>query len=183
MLPLIFARPLIGRDYVLAKVGAIAAIVFAFGFLPQVLLFIGQMLVSSDGALQYVRDNAEVIWKVPIAVAVLAVYYAAIGVAIASLTTRRIVAGASLLGLLLVTSAVSAIVGGPEDGKGSAAGLLNVLALPLHLRDLIFLGHIDQESPLGGVEGGGVMAVAVYALMLLVSIGILLRRYRFVESS
>ncbi len=46
-LPLLFARPLTGRDYVLAKVGAIATIVFAFGFLPQVVLFVGQMLVSN----------------------------------------------------------------------------------------------------------------------------------------
>ena len=46
VLPLIFARPLVGRDYVLAKVGAIATILFGFSFLPQVVLFVGQMLVS-----------------------------------------------------------------------------------------------------------------------------------------
>ena len=59
VLPLIFARPLVGRDYVLAKVGAIATILFGFSFLPQVVLFVGQMLVS-DAALDYLRDNAEV---------------------------------------------------------------------------------------------------------------------------
>ena len=51
VLPLIFARPLTGVDYVLAKVGAMFAILFAFSFLPQVVLFVGQMLVSDDGAL------------------------------------------------------------------------------------------------------------------------------------
>ena len=88
VLPLIFARPLVGRDYVLAKVGAIATILFGFSFLPQVVLFVGQMLVS-DAALDYLRDNADVLWKVPVAVVLLAVYYAAIGVAVASLTSRR----------------------------------------------------------------------------------------------
>ena len=52
VLPLMFARPLTGVDYVVAKVGAIASILFAFSFLPQVVLFVGNMLVS-DSALDY----------------------------------------------------------------------------------------------------------------------------------
>ncbi len=189
VLPVIFARPLVGSDYVLAKVGAIATIVFAFGFLPQVVLFVGRLLVS-DAALDYFRDNAEVLWQVPVAVAVLAAYYAAIGVAAASLSTRRIVGGAIVLGLSLVTSVVSAAITESGDRsaaafsgtEGSTGALLNLLAMPLHLRDLIFLGHIDPESPLGGVDGGGAMAVAVYAGVLGVALGILLRRYRWVET-
>jgi ABC-2 type transport system permease protein len=115
VLPLIFARPLTGADYVIAKVGAMASILFAFSFLPQVVLFVGQMLVSTDGALRYLRDNAEVIWQVPVAVSLLALFYAAIGVAIASLTSRRIIAGACIVGLFLVTSIVSAILVGAEE--------------------------------------------------------------------
>ena len=45
VLPLIFARPLDGRDYVFVKLGAIFAIVFGFAFIPHVVLFVGQMLV------------------------------------------------------------------------------------------------------------------------------------------
>ena len=44
VLPLMFARPLTGIDYVVAKVGAITSILFAFSFLPQVVLFVGNML-------------------------------------------------------------------------------------------------------------------------------------------
>ena len=50
VLPLIFARPLTGDDYVLAKVGGIFSLVFGFSFLPQVVLYIGQMLLFDDGA-------------------------------------------------------------------------------------------------------------------------------------
>ena len=50
VLPLLFARPLLGVDYVLAKVGAIATILFAFSFLPQVVLFVGNMFVSDRRA-------------------------------------------------------------------------------------------------------------------------------------
>ncbi|HEY8093852.1 MAG TPA: hypothetical protein VID93_08705 [Acidimicrobiales bacterium] len=177
VLPLIFARPLIGRDYVVAKVGAIATILFGFSFLPQVVLFVGQMLVS-DAALDYLRDNAEVLWQVPLAVALLAIYFAAVGVALASLTSRRIVGGVAMLAFALVPSVVSAaILGTRPSGQGMLA-VLNLLALPLYLRDLIFLGHIDSESPLGGVAGGGIMAIVVYVIVLVVAFTILFLRYR-----
>jgi ABC-2 type transport system permease protein len=182
VLPLMFARPLMGTDYVAAKVGAIASILFAFSFLPQVLLFVGNMLVS-DSALDYLTGNLDILWKVPIAVVALAAYYAVIGVAIAALTDRRIVAGAGVIGLFLVTSISSGIIVGedPEFEGGSMAALINVLALPLYLRDLVFLGHVDPASPLNGVDNGGLFAVVTYLVVLLVGLGVLLRRYRWVE--
>jgi ABC-2 type transport system permease protein len=182
VLPLMFARPLTGVDYVLAKVGAIATILFAFSFIPQVILFVGNMLVS-DSALDYFTGHLEILWKVPFAVGLLALYYAVIGVAIASLTDRRIVAGASIIGLFLVTSiTAAAVVGEHFRGEGGSAGaLINVLALPLYLRDLVFLGHIDPESPLNGVRNGGLLAAVTYVSVLLVGAGVLLRRYRWVE--
>jgi ABC-2 type transport system permease protein len=180
VLPLMFARPMIGRDYVVAKVGAIFTILFAFSFLPQVVLFVGNMLVS-DSSLDYFTGHLDVLWKVPVAVALLAAYYTVIGLAISSLTDRRIVAGASIIGLFLVTSILSGILVGEETTTGSAAALLHVLAMPLYLRDLVFLGHIEPGSPLSGVAGGGALAIAVYVSILLTGIGVLLYRYRWVE--
>ena len=119
VLPLMFARPITGVDYVLAKLGAIATILFAFSFLPQVVLFVGNMLVS-DSALDYFTGHLDVLWKVPVAVALLAVYYAVVGVAIASLTDRRIVAGAAIIGLFLVTSIASAIFVGETTSSKAA---------------------------------------------------------------
>ena len=229
VLPLLFARPLTGVDYVLAKVGAMFAILFAFSFLPQVVLFLGQMLVSDDGALRYARDNAEVIWQVPIAVAVLSIFYAAIGVAVASLTTRRIIAGATIVGLFLVTSIVSNVLvgqqetelrtvptgppatvitpdgeiqevpGGPEtfdpDGfdpnqetdvyfirrEPSPAALIDLLTLPLIVRDVVFLGHVEPDHPLSGVDGGGGLATLELSVLVILALGLLLRRYHEVE--
>src|SRR5258708_28302494 len=83
VLPLMFARPITGIDYVLAKLGAIATIVFAFSFLPQVVLFVGNMLVIAS-ALAYFTGHLDVLWQVPFAAALLAVYYAVVGVAISS---------------------------------------------------------------------------------------------------
>jgi ABC-2 type transport system permease protein len=181
VLPLMFARPLIGVDYVLAKVGAITSILFAFSFLPQVVLFVGNMLVSNS-ALDYFTGHADVLWKVPLAVFVLALYYAVIGCAIASLTERRIVAGASVIGLFLLTSISSGVIVGDWSTEGGSYGaLINVLALPLHLRDIIFLGRIDTLSALHGVEGGGLLATVSYFVVLLVGTAVLWWRYRWVE--
>jgi ABC-2 type transport system permease protein len=181
VLPLMFARPLTGTDYVAAKVIAIASILFAFSFIPQVVLYVGNMLVS-DSAFDYLRGHLDVLWKVPAAALLLAAYYAVVGVAISSMTDRRIVAGASIIGLFLVTSITAGVmVGDYRPGQGSAAALINVLALPLYLRDLVFLGNIDRQSPLGGVDNGGVLAVATYLAVLATGIGVLLRRYRWVE--
>lgn len=180
VLPLLFSRPLTGVDYVMAKVGAIGFIVFGFGFLPQVVLFVGQMLVS-DGALDYFTDNAEVLWQVPLSVAVLAIYYAVLGVALASLTDRRIVGGVAILGVTLVTSAVAAIVVEAAGDGGSPLAILNILALPLWVRDLIFFGHIDSDSGLSGVAGGGILAVGAYLVVLLGGLAVLIQRYREVD--
>jgi ABC-2 type transport system permease protein len=181
VLPLMFARPMTGVDYVVAKFGAIVTILFAFSFLPQVVLFVGNMLVTNH-ALSYFTGHLDVLWKVPVAVLLLAVYYAAIGLAISSLTDRRIVAGASVIGLFLVTSIASGIfVGDFEQNGGSAAALVNVLAMPLYLRDLVFLGHIDHRSPLTGTRNGGALAIALYVVVLFAGAAVLLRRYRWVE--
>jgi ABC-2 type transport system permease protein len=182
VLPLMFARPLTGIDYVVAKVGAISSILFAFSFLPQVVLFIGNMLVS-DSASKYFTGHLDVLWKVPFSVLILAVYYAVVGVAIASLSDRRIVAGAGIIGLLLITSISSGIIVGDQEfgEQGSLAALINIWVLPLYLRDLVFLGHIDPESPLTGVGSGGMLAVATYLVVLFVGAGVLLYRYRWVE--
>jgi ABC-2 type transport system permease protein len=180
VLPVIFARPLTGSDYVLAKLGAIASIVFAFSFLPQVLLFVGQTLVSKDGSLRYVRDNAEVLWQVPVAVVVLAVYYAAVSLAISSLTPRRVVAGAAIFGVTIISSIVAVILE-EADALGGRGTLFNVLALPLEVRDLVFLGRIHQESDLAGVAGGGALALVAYLAVLGASLGVLFWRYRWAE--
>lgn len=181
VLPILFARPLTGGDYVAAKLGAIGTLLFAFSFLPQALLFVGQALVS-EGALDYTRDHAEILWQVPVAVAALALYYAALSLAVSSLTTRRVVAGATLLGLTLISSVVAGILSEVEGGIGDQAELFSLLSLPLLVRDLIFLGHLDPELSLADTAGGGALALAAYGAVVAVSVATLWWRYRAVET-
>jgi ABC-2 type transport system permease protein len=186
VLPLIFARPLTGNDYAFAKVGALAAIVFGFGFLPQVVLFVGQMLVVQEGALAFVRENAAVLWQVPVAVALFALFWASLALAISATTTRRVVAGVALLATVLVSGAVASILVAAAAGtatesifeNGSLWGLLSVVDLPLRMTDLVFLGHVDPGSLVGGAAGAGVGVVLTYVAIVSGSLGYLLYRYR-----
>jgi ABC-2 type transport system permease protein len=180
VLPLILSRPLTGLDYVFAKVSAIFTIVFAFGFLPQVLLFVGRMLVS-DSALDYFKGHLDILWKVPLSVAVLALYYALLGTAAAAITTRRVVAAVTFLGTLLVSSVVTHAVVETQPGRHSLIGLLNLLVLPLHLRDVIFEGHVSRASALAGEPGAALLALVVYAAVVAACAGVLAYRYRWIE--
>ncbi len=188
VLPLIFSRPLTGNDYVLAKVGALTAILFGFGFFPQVVLFVGQMLVVEEGALDFLRENAEVLWQVPVAVALFSLYWATLALALSATTTRRIVGGVALLATVFVSAAVSSILvfaGGADVENlfenGSLWGLLNVLEIPLRITDLVFLGHVDPTSLVGGAEGAGLGVILVYAAVVAGSFGYLVYRYRRVQ--
>lgn len=180
VLPLIFSRPITGRDYALAKLGVIATLVGAFSLLPQVLLFIGQMLVGREGALGYLSGHLGVLWQVPAAVVLLAVYYAALALAVSSLTSRRVVAAATILGLVWVTSSVSRVLE-LAPGVTPAVTVLNLLRLPLYARDLIFLGRIGGDFRLSELAGGGALALGAYAAVVAGSIAVLLWRYRWVE--
>jgi ABC-2 type transport system permease protein len=188
VLPVIFSRPLTGNDYVLAKVGALTAILFGFGFLPQVVLFVGQMLVVEEGALDFLRENAEVLWQVPVAVALFSLYWATLALALSATTTRRIVGGVALLATVFISAAVSSILvfaGGADVENlfenGSLWGLLNVLEIPLRITDLVFLGHVDPTSLVGGAEGAGLGVILVYAAVVAGSLGYLAYRYRRVQ--
>ncbi|MDQ3573683.1 MAG: hypothetical protein M3404_01980, partial [Actinomycetota bacterium] len=74
---------------------------------------------------------------------------------------------------------VSGVLVGPSR-QGSAA-LVSVIDIPLFVRDLVFLGHIGVDTPLGGVEGGGVLAVACYLAVTGACVALLLARYRWAE--
>jgi ABC-2 type transport system permease protein len=186
VLPLIFARPLTGNDYVLAKVGALTAIIFGFSFLPQVVLFVGQMFVAQGGALDYLTENAEVLWQVPVAVALFSLYMASLALAISATTARRVVGGVALLATAFVSGMVATILvrgdgGGSFFQTGNLWGLLSAIDVPLRMSDLVFLGHVDPESLVGGAGGAGIGVVLVYAAVVAGSLGYLVYRYRGVE--
>ena len=180
VLPLLFSRPLTGLDYAGAKLAGIFTVVFAFSFIPQVVLFLGQMLVS-DAALTYLRENAEVLWQAPVAVAVLALYYSAVGLAAAAVTSRRVVGAVIFLGLLLVTNGITGALTEVASSGRSLSNLGDLLMLPLEVRDLVFLGHLGDDSKMSGIQWAGTLALAAYTAVVAAALAVLGLRYRWAE--
>ena len=90
-------------------------------------------------------------------------------------------AGAAIIGVFLVTSIAS---GDHHRGRrdGSYGALLNVLALPLYLRDIVFLGHVDPTTPARRRRRtAGCSPPLLYVVVLAAGTGVLLWRYRWVE--
>lgn len=181
VLPLIFSRQLTGVDYVLAKVGAIATIVFGISIIPQLVLFVGQTVVSDQGALDYYLDHDEVLWQAVVAAALLALWYAVLGVVLAAFTDRRIVGAIAFLGLILVTSVIAGIFVGISDSGSSLMALTSPVQIPRVLRDVVFLGHQHHSSMLSGIPGSAVLALIVYVVVTAAAFGLLFWRYREVE--
>ena len=159
-------------------------ILFAFSFLPQVVLFVGNMLVS-DSALDYVTRPPRHLWKVPVAVALLAFFYAVVGVAVASLTRP------AHRGRRVDHRPLPRVVDHlrhprrrlPQRDDGSAAGAdQRARACRSTCATSCSSATSTTESPLNGVANGGLLAVAHRTSRVLPSaIGVLLRRYRWTE--
>ena len=67
------------------------------------------------------------------------------------------------------------------DREPEPAALVNLLVLPLRLRDLVFLGEIDEEDPLSGQANGGLYAAILYLVIVTAAFVVLLVRYDEVE--
>ena len=178
VLALMLARPLTSIDYVLVKVATVITCVFAFSLIPQIVLFLGQTGINSRPR-HYVAQNAEVLWQAPLSCALLALFYGCVGIAFATLTSRRVIATASIIGSALVSAAVaSGIVASQGDGQGHAAALISLVDLPLHLNDLVFLGALGPDDLLQGTAHGVLLAIVGYVVTISVAVVVLLRSYR-----
>jgi ABC-2 type transport system permease protein len=109
VLALIFTRPVTRADYLVAKLAALLAVVGLIALVPLVVLFIGNTL-TADSAATYLRQNLDDLGRILVAGTVLTVFYSVVALAAASLTDRRAVATAGLLGVFLGTSALANIL-------------------------------------------------------------------------
>jgi ABC-2 type transport system permease protein len=109
VLALIFTRPVTRADYLVAKLAALLAVVGLIALVPLVVLFVGNTL-TADSAATYLRENLDDLGRILVAGTALTVFYSVVALAAASLTDRRAVATAGLLGVFLGTSALANIL-------------------------------------------------------------------------
>ncbi len=136
MLGRYLATPLTRWTYLLAKAGALLLLLALVSLGPPLLLVIG--LAGTGDTPPGALDVLDVVWRVLVATPLLALPLGAVGAAVSSLTSRRIVATAVIGVLLLLGGAVA----GSLAATGSPASVM--------LGDVVMVAFEMPHRLLGG---------------------------------
>jgi ABC-2 type transport system permease protein len=182
VLPLYFCRPMRRLDYPLAKLAAFTAACLALVEIPLLLLYLGTIVNAGGGAAIW-RETKALIPGLLIG-ALWAVLFAAIGLAIASLTGRRAYAtGAIAIYFFLSWSLASILISvtGGRFGPATsplASRLAGLVSPPTVLEGVRqWLGG-TSVSPVPRPGSAGVLYGVMFLVLLGASLGGLAARYR-----
>ncbi|MFW6174297.1 MAG: hypothetical protein ACOC5K_00775 [Chloroflexota bacterium] len=124
VLTLYAVRPITMTDYVFARWAAFLTVALVFVYAPQLLLLVAFAL-SADSPVTYVSDNWLDVPRIIASGGGIALLMTGIAMAAASFTTRRPLASVSVIGLLIIMSAVGGFGNALLDGDlQDWAGLL-----------------------------------------------------------
>ncbi|WP_370326517.1 ABC transporter permease [Euzebya sp.] len=180
VMSLYFSRPLERPDYVLAKVGAMAAALLVLMGTPLVIMFLGALVVGLP-----LGDQVPDLLRALAGTALLAGILAGLGALIAAITPRRGLAVAAIVAVLVVLSGVQAVTQeiAIEQGAGEGVAYLGLLS-PYTLVDGVQSGLLGATSSLPVPPGAGSLVFLGVGLLLVGgSIAALLARYRSVSVS
>jgi ABC-2 type transport system permease protein len=174
VLPLYFSRPLRRQDYAAARLGGMIAALAILILVPMLVIFLGRLSIAADVG-SAMRAELPLLPKVAATTLMAAVLMASISIALAAVNTRRAIASATVLGLFLLSSAVSELLRHTTTGALQRfAVLLNPVACANGVVDWIF--HVAPPAKLpagmplplhGGYLLAGVCAWTAAALLLL----------------
>jgi ABC-2 type transport system permease protein len=176
MLGLYLASPLDRFTYLLAKAEAILAVVGVVTIGPTLILLVGYSTqgYGPDGAAAWFSTFGRII-AAGLAISVL---YTVISLAISSITSRKAVASAAFLGIVVGSSALATYLV-ESGGQSPYLALANLALLPYEAVFRIF----DEPSQLAGGFGqlpnGAIFAG--YAAWLIAGLCVIVWRYRRVE--
>lgn len=179
---LYLARPLRRSTYVLVRLASLTAAVFILLVAPLLLLLAGGLLADL-GAWGQVRDFLQA----AAAVLVLSAILAGLSGLVSAVTTKRGLAVAAVIVVLLVSyTVVSAIQGVAvsqnSDRLGQAIGLFSPFTLVDGLQHWVFGAAPSTPAPPEGT-GIGVVFLLVTVAVIAGSVGAMLLRYRKVGSA
>jgi ABC-2 type transport system permease protein len=178
MLGLYLASPLGRFTYLLAKAQAILIVVGAVTIGPSLILLIGY---STQGyGPPDVAEWFATFGRILAAGMAVSVLYTVISLAISSITSRKAVASAAFLGIVVGSAALTTYLV-ESGGQSPYLALVNLASLPYEAVFRIF----DEPSQLPG--GFGALSDAAiflsYAAWLVAGIGVIVWRYRRIEVS
>jgi hypothetical protein len=178
ILPLYLSRPILVTDYVGAKLAAMTLALYALIAVPLTAMFIGELVIDLPGPPDTHGYAAAMTTGL-----ILAVFLAAAGLLVASVTPRRGLGVAAVAALYLLTSAVSLVLYGVlsatgHDDEARWALLIN----PFFLVDAMQTWLFGTEPVTGTGYPPGPITAMLFVACTALAIGGLVARYRSVAS-
>jgi ABC-2 type transport system permease protein len=165
VLSLYFSTSMSRVEYVIGRALASVSLVLMVTLLPMLLLFLGSVLVvDHPGA--YFRHHVGVLPRVLVAGLLVAVYQAAVGMAVGALTARRVFAVGTYLALMLVSSVLGGILAGATKHDNFLA--VSLFLTPYNLVDRVLDDEIAYAPWLSGL---------VYAAVVVLCAAVVTVRY------
>ena len=185
VLPLYFTRALGRMDYAFAKLAALATAIFIVLMIPNIALFIGDILMKTDTFAAIGTETPKALPSIPASI-LIAVALSAISLAVSSFTPRRAYAAIGLVAYVLLTEAIpAAIYSIGQSGPNGASGL-DRLFLLTPITALTGANSWFFNAALDPAEYAGNLTSTEYLVAALVSIvvftGVLIFRYRRVSA-
>jgi len=177
-IPLYFSRPIERVDYVASKFAAMAAALFILTGAPLLILYVGALLAKLD-----FLDQTKGLAQGLVAVVLLSLLFAGIGLVVSAVTPRRGFGVAAVIAVLTIPyGAVSAVQGiAFVQGNESAVGWLGLFS-PITLIDGVqstFLGGSSSfPNGLAPTTDAGFVYLLVTLAVIVGCYALLMRRYR-----
>jgi ABC-2 type transport system permease protein len=146
VLPLYYSRGMTRPDYLIAKLLALGGIMLSVSLLPAMLLFLGNSFLQ-DQPFSYFRTNGDEALRLIATSVLLSVLYASIGLAVASMTERKGVASAIIIGFFI---AGTAIANGLFQAVDESWGFVFALISPMDIPEGILL-LVYGDAPSGSL--------------------------------
>jgi ABC-2 type transport system permease protein len=173
VLPLYFSRPAQRDDYAWAKLGAMVTALFALMGLPLLILYVG-MSFATDKGLDGVWDQTSDFLPGLANVLVHALVLGAVGLAVASFSKRRAFGTGAVVGLFLVTNAITGFGSAADEEVQPLFGLVSPFFLLDGFKDVVL-----RESAVAIDPGSESWLYVLGTLgLLVVGVVVLLARYR-----
>ena len=175
-LSLYFSRALQRRDYALAKLAAFTTALLLLTLLPQVVLFLGNMLGTKDTT-AFLQDNWRLIPRIVLSGLLIASLMASLSLAIACQTPRRSYATVAVIAVFLVTTPLANIFVREAGGIGHYAILLSPFDLLFGATRWLFDAEPDRENIVHIADLPKLIYPAVALAVTAIATAIILRRY------
>ena len=173
VLALVFTRPLTWVDYLLAKLAALLLVVGLIAVVPLLVLYAGNTMTAPSAA-SYLRGHLGDLGRILLAGAVLTVFYAVVALAVASLTDRRSLATAGLLGTFLVSTPVANAILFSASFPGRRWVVFGALqGLPFWFVEWLFGRPPPPGSPAALAGFGGLAYLAAMAVVAALALALL----------